>query len=54
MSDKIPHFVTGQPGYTVKLNALVDVVNEQSDLIAQLREELERKADKRTPKTTAK
>ena len=28
---KLEHFVAGEPGFTVKLNALVDAINELSE-----------------------
>lgn len=47
MADKVEHFVTGTPGFTVKLNEFVDAFNA-------LVEEVDKKADKRAPKAAAK
>lgn len=50
---KVEHFVTGQPGHTTKLNALVDALNALVEDNAELRAELAKKQDKRAPKTAA-
>jgi hypothetical protein len=51
---KLPHFVVGQPGHARKLNDVVDVVNELTEEVAELRKALDGKADKRNTKSTSK
>lgn len=55
MSDKLPHFEPGNPTVWVKLNKLVDKVNDQADEIKTLREELAAKPApaRRAAKSTA-
>lgn len=46
MAKKFEHFVTGTPGFTAKLNELVDAFNDLSEAV-------EKKQDKRVSKTAA-
>lgn len=60
MSDKLEHFVVGQPRHAEKLNKVVDVVNDLTETVAllvrenqELRDALDGKADKRKTRSSS-